>query len=484
MRDAFYFEGLWLLLGLGGGGLLGGLSGHYAEGLAVGLIAILGRHLYHLVGVARRIDRRARFLAPFPGGAWGIIETAIAEQQQRSRRHRKRQLRFAQRFREAAVSVPEGLVILDKNFCVEWSNPAAERILGLHWPVVRARPFGSALPNPLLKAYLAGGDFAQPFDLVPEHNRAVRLSLRITPFGGEKRQWLVVARDVTKIHHLDQIRRDFVANASHELRTPLTVISGFLETLADSRETPPGMRRPVDLMRHHASRMQDIIEDLLALSRLEMGEHPEQVQPVDVPGLLAQVVSEVTAEDGGQGPIDQDIDPDLFLMGDATELRSAFANLIRNAIQHTPADARIQVIWRNGPQGPVLSVRDAGLGIEPEHIPRLTERFYRVDPARSRESGGTGVGLSIVNHVLSRHQGQLLIASEVGGGSEFTCRFATAVAVRRGAERSNGSVPAAQTAAPATAIPHEAGNAPTARPNHLAASSLAASPIDQMGMGD
>ena len=432
MTSPTRFEILLLGLGLGVGGLIGWLSDHhYAAGLLLALLPLLGRHLYRLLRLTHRLDTRARFTPPFPRGAWGRIEDAISDQQLRSRRNKRRQVRFAQRFREAALSVPDALIALDKNLCLEWSNPAAEQLLGLRWPEDQGKPLADAVPHPELANYLAGVNFEQPLDLVPDHNNALRLSLRITPFGEKKRQWLVVARDITKIYHLDLIRRDFVANASHELRTPLTVISGFLETLSDTPDTPTRLRRPIEVMQQQASRMKRIIEDLLALSRLELGERPSHVEPVDVPKLLQQVLERARASCEGRHPFDKDIDADLLLMGNASELESAFSNLIANAVQHTAEGGRIRVVWQQDAQGPLLAVQDFGAGIEPEHIPRLTERFYRVDQARSRESGGTGLGLSIVNHVLSRHQGQLLIASQVGGGSTFTCRFAPAAALCR-----------------------------------------------------
>lgn len=431
MTSATRFELLLLGISLGVGGLFGWLSEHYAAGFLVALTAVLLRHLYFLLRLTRRLDAHARLAPPFTQGAWGRIESAISNQQLQSRRQKRRQVRFAQRFREAAVSVPDAFVALDKNLCLEWSNPAARRLLGARWPEDQGKPLAEAVPHPDLADYLAGDDFDQPLDLVPEHNKALRLSVRITPFGEKKRQWLVVARDVTKIYNLDLIRRDFVANASHELRTPLTVISGFLETLADTPNTPIPLRRPVEVMLQQASRMKRIIEDLLALSRLELGERPSHIEAVDVPKLLEELMERVSTSGEGQHPFDTDIDPNLLLMGSTRELESAFSNLITNAMQHAANGERIRVVWQQDDQGPLFKVQDFGAGIEPEHIPRLTEHFYRVDQARSRESGGTGLGLSIVNHVLNRHHGQLLIASQVGEGSTFTCRFAQAAALHR-----------------------------------------------------
>jgi two-component system phosphate regulon sensor histidine kinase PhoR len=268
-------------------------------------------------------------------------------------------------------------------------------------------------------------------DFAPEHNRALMLSLRITPFGERKRQRLVVARDITKIYHLNMIRRDFVANASHELRTPLTVIAGFLESLIDAAATPPNHRRPLTLMHNQAERMRLIIEDLLTLSRLEMHEHPEAQERVDVPDELHLILQEAHALSNGRHGFSTQIDEKLLLLGSQPELRSAFSNLIFNAVKHTPDGTEIRICWSARGDSLELRVEDDGPGIEPEHLPRLTERFYRIDKARSRESGGTGLGLAIAKHIMNRHDARLLIASQIGRGSTFTCVFPRARAIAR-----------------------------------------------------
>lgn len=452
MIRSLRFEALWLLLALGVGGGFGWLAGSLALGLLCGLLPVVGWHGYQIQKLSRCLATHRRFAPPFGRGVWGQIHAALGEQQQRLRRHKRRQLRFAERLREAAVSVPDALAVLDKGLCLEWSNPAAGRLLGVHWPQDLGQPLAEAVPNRELGDYLALSDFSQPLALVLEHNRAVRLSLRITPFGAKKHQWLVVARDITKLYHLDAIRRDFLANASHELRTPLTVISGFLDTLGHSPETPPALQHPVALMLEQSARMEGIVEELLALSRMELGERPEHLEPVDVPALLDHLVREVGASGQGGQQIESEVDRDLLLLGNSGELREAFGNLIRNALQHTAPGDRIRVTWQSLPPGPTLSVRDSGRGIAPEHIPRLTECFYRVDQGRSRESGGTGLGLALVELVLSRHQGQLLIASVVGGGSAFTCRFPPTAAVSRTGERTQPPPQPEPPEAAATAV--------------------------------
>ncbi len=423
MKQAVRFE-LGLILALVVAGLLLRLLGLPWQMLWPSvLLPYLARHLFYLLRLSALIRRRHRLAPPFPRGLWGEVYRTIAQYQARRRKWRKRQLRFTRRFREAANSVPDALVILDRLQRIEWANPAALTLLDVHWPRDDGRPLTEVLGQSQLAPLIEAGDYNQPTNFAPRHNRGIMLALRITPFGERKRQRLVVARDTTKVYHLNMIRRDFVANASHELRTPLTVVAGFLENLADAPTTPPSHRRPLELMRKQSERMRTIIEDLLTLSRLEMDEHPADLAPVDVAEELRLILNEAQALSAGAHRFAVGIDPELMLMGNAVELRSAFSNLIYNAVKHTQAGSLVQVTWRQEPQGPVFSVQDNGEGIAPEHIPRLTERFYRVDKARSRDSGGTGLGLAIVKHVLNRHDARLIIASEPGRGSTFTCHF-------------------------------------------------------------
>jgi two-component system phosphate regulon sensor histidine kinase PhoR len=378
---------------------------------------------YHLMRLALLIRRQHRLIPPFPPGLWGDIYRSIARYQQRGRKSRKRQIRFSRRFREAANAVPDALVILNKQLRIEWANPAAARLMNIHWPEDDGQRFTEILTHSDLAEFVEAGEYMRPLDIAPLHNRTLMLSLRITPFGERKKQRLVVGRDITKIYHLNMIRRDFVANASHELRTPLTVIAGFLEPLLDAPTTPANHRRPLTLMLHQTERMRSIIEDLLTLSRLEMHEQQDEQLPVEVPDELHLIVQEAQALSGGQHQFEMRVNDDLLLLGNQPELRSAFSNLIFNAVRHTPAGTRIQIEWRNTADGVLFAVEDSGPGIAPEHLPRLTERFYRVDCARSRESGGTGLGLAIVKHVLNRHDAQLSIVSEVGNGVRFSCLF-------------------------------------------------------------
>ena len=436
MQGALLFELSFLLapMAIGIGLWLSGVSPAWVWPLA--LLPYLARNLYHMLRLAILIRRHHRLVPPFPRGVWGDLYRSIARYQQRGRKSRKRQIRFSRRFREAANAVPDALVILDKQLRVDWANPAAARLMNIHWPEDDGHRFTELLTNPDLERFIEAGDSMRPLDIAPAHNRALMLSLRITPFGERKKQRLVVGRDITKIYHLNMIRRDFVANASHELRTPLTVIAGFLEPLIEAPITPDSHRRPLSLMFHQTERMRSIIEDLLTLSRLEMQDSPEAQAPVDVPDELHLILQEAQVLSNGQHQFETRIEDDLLLVGHQPELRSAFSNLIFNAVRHTPPGSRIAICWRHDVEGALFTVEDNGPGIAQEHLPRLTERFYRVDSARSRDSGGTGLGLAIVKHVLNRHDARLRVSSEVGKGSLFSCRFPSGREMR--IDRSDG----------------------------------------------
>lgn len=419
-------------LGCLGVGLLYFLTGGAPhQALILGLALFIARHLYFLLLLTRLIAGQQRLAPPYPSGAWGDIFRTLAHFQQDARRWRKRQARFAQRFREAANSIPDGIVMLDKALRVEWSNKGAEALMNLSWHRDAGRPITELLIHPGLVPLIEGADYGHSLELTPPHNQAIKLSLRIAPFGERKSQRLIVARDITAVFHLNMTRRDFVANASHELRTPLTVIAGFLETLGDSPLTPTAHHRPLELMVSQTRRMRSIVEDLLTLSRLEMSQQSEHTEPADISAEIHAIVHEAEALSEGRHHIDLDLDPNLLLVGNPVELRSAFSNLVFNAIQHTPPGSRVLLSWRKREGQPVFAVSDDGEGIAQEHIPRLTERFYRIDKGRSRASGGTGLGLAIVNHVLNRHDAQLIISSEPGRGSTFACRFPSRSAIVR-----------------------------------------------------
>ncbi|MDU7556481.1 MAG: phosphate regulon sensor histidine kinase PhoR, partial [Pseudomonas sp.] len=251
----------------------------------------------------------------------------------------------------------------------------------------------------------------------------LRIQLYITRYGNNEH--LMLVRDVTRLHHLEQMRKDFIANVSHELRTPLTVICGYLETLLDNvDDVNPRWKRPLSQMQQQGERMQTLLNDLLLLAKLEATDYPSDNQPVPIDALLRSIKGDAQALSGQRNQtITLDIDTNVALKGSEAELRSAFSNLVFNAVKYTPDGGSIRIRWWADHLGAHLSVQDSGVGIDNKHLPRLTERFYRVDSSRNASTGGTGLGLAIVKHVLLRHHGHLDISSVLGHGSTFTCQF-------------------------------------------------------------
>jgi two-component system phosphate regulon sensor histidine kinase PhoR len=406
------------------GGTIGHLLGYLPPALLAALLIYFAKHGFYLIRLALIIQQEQQISPPYPPDIWGLIYKELARHRTRSRKRKRTLNRFASRFRKVASSIPDGLIILNKSGQVDWANPAANQLLNVSWPRDEGIALTQLLHLEALQGYLEAPDYQKPLDFPSPVNKAIIISLRITPFGSKKAQRLVVVRNITEIFNLNQIRRDFVSNVSHELRTPLTVITGYLENLNDN-EVLPFQRRPFVLMLQQAERMNSIINDLLTLSRLEMGKSTVQETPVVVPDLLKKVIDQAKAlaDQKGSYEITLEVDNELCILGEESQLQSAFSNLIFNAVIHTPPKTRIQIIWSRVEHEACLIVEDSGPGIEQQHIPRLTERFYRVDKARSRQSGGTGLGLAIVKHIIARHDGELRISSQPGLGSQFICAF-------------------------------------------------------------
>jgi two-component system, OmpR family, phosphate regulon sensor histidine kinase PhoR len=403
---------------------IGYLVGHIPFSLILALLLYIAKHVYYLVHLARIIHREEQISPPYPPDIWGLVYKELARHRTRSKKRKRTLNRFASRFRKVASSIPDGLIILNKSGLVDWANPAANQLLNVSWPRDEGVPLTELLHLEELPDYLEAPDYHKPLDFPSPINKAMIISVRVTPFGSKKAQRLLVVRNITELYNLNQTRRDFVSNVSHELRTPLTVISGFLENLND-KEVLPFQRRPFILMLEQAERMNSIINDLLALSRLEMGQAVSSEKPVRVPELLLKIVEQAKtlADQKGGYDLQLDMDNELCLLGEENELQSAFSNLIFNAVIHTPPKTRIMVSWKREGSEARFCVEDSGPGIGQQHIPRLTERFYRVDKARSRQSGGTGLGLAIVKHIIGRHDGELRIYSQPGVGSQFICAF-------------------------------------------------------------
>jgi len=358
---------------------------------------------------------------------WQDLYRRIFRLRQRSRKRKRKLSRIIKQFQAAAAAMPDGIVVLSKEDKVEWCNKACRPLLGLRSPqdlglqittLVRHPDFVRLLAQPRETGSSEGGiDFTSPVD----HNRI--LNVRVIPYG--KKQRLLLATDVSRIRRLERMRQDFVANVSHELRTPLTVINGYLETFLDSGgDYAEHWRQPLRQMQQQTSRMRRIIEDLLMLARLETQAGRPQERPVAIPAMLETIVEDAQALSGERGhAIILEVDAALWVNGCEQELRSAFSNLVFNAVNHTPERSRVIVRWYADAQGVHFEVEDDGEGIAPQHLPRVTERFYRVDRGRRRESGGTGLGLAIVKHVMNNHDGRLNVTSLVGIGSLFACDF-------------------------------------------------------------
>ena len=366
-------------------------------------------------------------LPPEGAGIWGVV---FDQQYRLERRHvaQKDRLRvIIKRYEQSTAALPDAAVVLGSSGQMQWWNDAAETLLGLKSPQDIGQSVTHFVRHPDFITYLDEADYQQPVAMPAPTNEKITLSVPINRYGAGQR--LLVARDVTQLQRLEQLRRDFVANVSHELRTPVTVISGYLETLMDqAQDFPPRWQMAFNQMQHQSLRMAQLIEDLLLLARLEAGSLAAgDEEPISVLQLCEQVAAEGRALSGDQNHhISVACEPEWALRGNASELRSAFSNLVSNAVRYTPAEGRIVIRAFYNDNGVFYEVQDTGIGVDVAHIPRLTERFYRVDDARSRDTGGTGLGLAIVKHVLLRHAGRLEVDSQPGVGSCFRCCFPVA----------------------------------------------------------
>ena len=327
----------------------------------------------------------------------------------------------------ALQALTDGVVALDLNQQIVYCNTTAEEQLGLSLATDSGQPVVNLVRQPEFVAYLNDGDFERPLILRSERGTDRVLSIHVVPYAGDRR--LMQIKDVTQTDRLDRMRRDFVANVSHELRTPLTVLAGFLETLQEIDLDRDEQHRYLDLMAEQSKRMESIVQDLLTLSSIESAPPPSN-DLVDMGSLMDKLCRDAEALSAGRHTIVANSDGICDLRGSEPELVSAFGNLVANAVRYTPAGGTIRIEWKVTPQGAEYAVEDTGIGIEAKHIPRLTERFYRVDRGRSRDAGGTGLGLAIVKHSLNRHQAQLDIKSTPGVGSRFAARFPASRIVR------------------------------------------------------
>jgi len=385
--------------------------------------ALAGYSLWSLVSLYQLQSwLRSRRWRPPPEdrGVWSDISSHVYTRVHTERSQKRRLIALLRAFREAAAALPDGVVVLTKGRSILWFNEAATRLLGLSAPHDRRKHIDTFLPA-LAQSWICQEPTLEPLrDVTSAHSENLRLSFRLIPYSPE--HMLLVVRDVTPLARLEQVRRDFVANVSHELRTPLTVLHGYLEMLEP--ESSPQLAPVLADLRGQSRRMTQIVEDLLTLSRLEANQQPAQDR-VPMRALLTSLKREAEGLSQGRHNISLVRNCEADLRGSVDYLHSAFSNLISNAVRYTPEGGRIEISWKSTPEGGArFAVADTGYGIPAEHIPRITERFYRVSTSRSRETGGTGLGLSIVKHVLQLHDARLEIESEVGVGSTFCCVFA------------------------------------------------------------
>ncbi len=416
---------IWRLTGLLGLALvIGFIIGQLLACLLIALALYLGWHIHNINRLARWLSKPGKFHPPEGQGIWAEIFDRIYHLQQKNRERKKKLAKYITRFKESTAAMPDATVVLNRYDQIEWVNKAAQEILGLQPAKDIGQHLSNLIRHPSFILYLNRKDYETPLEIPAPVDEQQQLSVRIIPYGQNQR--LLIARDITRIKRLEQMRRDFVSNISHELRTPLTVIHGYLESMQD--ETDGALTEwhdTIEMMMRQSARMQNIVNDLLMLSRLENEELKQASrEEVPVPNLLHSIREEALALGADkEQTITLECANELGLYGVQNELYSAFSNLVFNAVRYTPKGGKITIRWFYDDAGAHLEVEDTGIGIPPQHLPRLTERFFRVDVGRSRDIGGTGLGLAIVKHVLERHQAKLRIKSQINRGSTFICDF-------------------------------------------------------------
>ena len=412
-------EAYWLALLAFVGLFLGKITGLYFASLCLVVLAYLARQLYHINNIVVWLREGGKI--PQGGGIWEEIYYLIYRLRRRNKTRKKRLIEMLERFRTATAALPDATVVLGRRDEIDWFNDAAERLLGLRKGDV-GQQIGNLLRSPKFAEFLQASDYGATLSIASPMADKAELEIRVVPYGGNLR--LLIAQDVTQIRFMERVRSDFVANVSHELRTPLTVLRGYVETLGDAagEDLPEHYPKIFRRMEEQTLRMQKLIDGLLTLTKLESGALAG-FKRVGVAALLRSVCDEARLLAQTEQTVALQLESDADLLGSEGELRSAFSNLIVNALKYASQDGAVSVRWRDEDGGAVLEVEDNGPGIAAEHLPRLTERFYRAESGKSGGQSGVGLGLAIVKHVMTRHEGELKVASTLGKGSCFSCRF-------------------------------------------------------------
>ena len=401
---------------------VGWLFGHVFLVMLATSIFLLVWHYHHLFKLINWLWQSKALSPPQAKGVWGYLYDGLYRQVKQQRNKQKQLNEKIRRFRDGAEALPDAALMLSEELTIEWGNKKAQRLLGVRWPEDFGQRIDNLLRAPEFSDYLSHESFENPCLLVSPIHSDIQLEIRLMAYGSE--HVLLLARDISNLQRLEDMRRDFVANVSHELKTPLTVVRGYVEMIQASQESfDPHWQKAFQTIEGQVSRMDRLVEQLLNLAKVENNSDDEKLL-VNMAQLIHTLVDEVTwLNQEKQHKISLDISTEVCVLGFETELKSACANLLSNAIAYTPPNGHIEVSWRLMGNKAIFSVKDNGDGIKPEHVNRLTERFYRIDRSRSRDTGGSGLGLAIVKHVLHHHQAELVINSHWGQGSEFSIYF-------------------------------------------------------------
>lgn len=409
-----------MALALAGGTVVGWIYGYPDRGLLIAALLVLAWHVRHLLLFERALRMRRFDDFGVGEGIWPQLFSRFSHLKQRSRLHKKRYGQLLKEVRKSTNAMPDGGIVLNSDFEIVLCNKAAKTLVGFKRKVDRGQRVDNILRDPVFVEYLKSKKYPEGVEVPSPVIDGHWLFCRLVPYGAG--QTLLLIRDITESKRLSMMRREFAANASHELRSPLTVISGYLDTMTDDPDAPEHWTRPLQQMQAQATRMNNIVSELLELSQLEGSGLAQESEVVDIAGLLA-AARKSYADRKGVATIHVEIESAVQLLGNVMEIESVVSNLLANAVRHTPADGSITLRWRSDSDGALLEVVDTGEGVAAEHLPRLTERFFRVDSGRSRDDGGMGLGLAIVKHALGRHEADLKIESRLGEGSRFSCTF-------------------------------------------------------------